>query len=101
MGAEADVWGWGVTMFEAITGFLPWPKMESPSSREERFPQLHLDPVPLGGDTPPLLAALVMGCLEKRPENRPRQSDIAGILEPLVAALPRRIVFTRFRPRLR
>ncbi|HEV2757680.1 MAG TPA: serine/threonine-protein kinase [Actinomycetota bacterium] len=101
MGAEADVWGWGVTMFEAITGLLPWPKMESSTSREERFPQLHLDPAPLGGDTPPLLAALVMGCLEKRPENRPRQSDIAGILEPLVAALPRRIVFTRFRPRMR
>ncbi len=101
MGPEADVWGWGVTMYEAITGYLPFPRMDSASTHDERFPQLHLDPLPLNAEVPPLLAQLVMDCLEKRPEDRPRQSDIAGILEPLVAALPRRIVLSRFRPRVR
>ncbi|HYP23248.1 MAG TPA: serine/threonine-protein kinase [Actinomycetota bacterium] len=99
MGPEADVWGWGVTMYEAITGVHAFPKVEDATARDERFPQLHLDPLPLPPDTPPLLAALVMGCLEKRPGNRPQQSDIAGILEPLVAALPRRVVLSRLRPR--
>lgn len=99
MGPEADVYGWGITMYEAITGALPFPKFDLEDG--ERFPQLHLDPLPLTPETPPVLAELIMSCLEKRPEERPFQTDIAERLEPFVAALPRRIVLSRFRPRMR
>lgn len=98
MGPRSDVWGWGVTMYESITGVLPFPKVDHDAKDSDRFPQLHLDPTGFGPETPPRLAELVMSCLEKRPENRPQQSDIAGHLEPLIAALPRRIVLSRFRP---
>jgi eukaryotic-like serine/threonine-protein kinase len=101
MGPPSDVWGWGVTMYEAMTGVLPFPRFGDDADGGDHFPQLHLDPLPLGADTPPVLAELVMSCLEKRPEDRPHQTDIAEHLEPLVAALPRRIVLSKFRPRVR
>jgi serine/threonine protein kinase len=101
MGPKSDVWGWGVTMYEAVTGVLPFPRLEDASATAERFPQLHFDPPPLGRDIPPLLSDLILASLEKRPENRPAQCDIAPSLEPLIAALPRRIVLTAFRPRMR
>ena len=101
MSPQSDVYGWGVTMYEAIAGVLPFPKLDNGKDGAERFPQLHLDPLPLMPDTPPVLADLIMSCLEKRPEARPVQADIAERLEPFVAALPRRIVLSRFRPRMR
>ena len=99
MGPEADVWGWGITMYEAVTGVLPFPKLDLDPSEGNRWPQLHLDPAPLGPDVPEHLALLIMSTLEKRPENRPPQRDIFDLLEPLVASLPRRIVLSSFRPR--
>jgi eukaryotic-like serine/threonine-protein kinase len=101
MGPQSDVWGWGVTMFEAVTGFLPFPRLDEDAGRSDPWPQLHLDPASLTPDIPPLLGDLIMSCLEKRPEMRPLQTDIAQHLEPLVAALPRRIVLSKFRPRVR
>jgi serine/threonine protein kinase len=100
MGPWSDVWGWGVTMYESITGVLPFPKIDD-AQGDDRFPQLHLDPSPLGNEAPAALAGLVMNCMEKRPENRPAQTDIVPSLEPLAAALPRRIVLSKFRPRVR
>jgi len=101
MGPQSDVYGWGVTMYEAIMGTLPFPRLDHEGGNADRFPQLHLDPAPLGPDVPPALAELVMSCLEKHPDNRPKQSSIAERLEPFVAALPRRIVLSKFRPRVR
>lgn len=100
MSPRSDVWGWGTTMYEAISGVLPFPKIDDADDRG-RFPQLHLDPLPLGRDTPPLLEEIVMATLERRPEDRPHQTDIVNSLEPLIAALPRRIVMSRFRPGIR
>jgi serine/threonine protein kinase len=100
MSPKSDVYGWGVSMYEAITGVLPYPRLDSDGDDGERFPQLHLNPLPLPPDAPPVLAELIMSCLEKRPERRPFQTDIAERLEPFIAALPRRIVLSRFRPRV-
>lgn len=100
MSPQSDVWGWGTTMYEAISGVLPFPKIDD-AEGGDRFPQLHLDPMPVAKDTPPLLAEIVMGALERRPGDRPLQTDILRHLEPLVEALPRRIVLSRFRPGIR
>lgn len=99
MGPKSDTWGWGVTMYEAITGSLPFPKIDE--SDDGRFPQLHLEPRPFDSDTPTELADLVMSSLEKRPENRPTPAEIAAALEPFVEAMPRRVVLSRLRPKLR
>lgn len=101
MGPASDVYGWGVTMYEAITGVLPFPKIGDDAAGRDRFPQLHLEPLPMPADTPPMLAQLIMSCLEKQPEKRPTAIEIAERLEPFVAALPRRFVLSRLRPRMR
>ena len=99
VGPMADSWGWGVTMYEAITGSLPFPKIEE--DQTARFPQLYLDPCPFDSDIPAGLGAIVMSAMERRPENRPAPAEIHTALEPFVEAMPRRVVLSRLRPRLR
>lgn len=101
MGPEADVWGWGVTIYEAVTGTLPFPQIPEADAAAERFPQLHLDPAAPDRDVPAPLADLVMSCLAAQPGERPTMWEVAAALEPLVAALPRRVVLSRLRPRIR
>jgi serine/threonine protein kinase len=101
MGPQSDVWGWGVTMYEALTGATPFPRVSGATSESDRFPQLHLEPAPFPKDIPPPLRDLVGSCLRQRPEERPDQRDVTAELETLMAALPRRIVLSRLRPRIR
>ena len=89
LGPPADVWGLGVTLFEAITGELPFERPGDESLPPgERFPQISAAPAPLPRDLPPAVAELVLATLDKSPANRPVAGEVAAALEPLVAALP-------------
>ena len=101
IGTSADIWGLGVTVYEAITGHLPFPASREDGSREERFPQLVCEPVPFSKEVPPVLADPVISCLRQRPEDRPTAEEFAGALEPLVSALPKPAIVPRIRPRAR
>jgi serine/threonine protein kinase len=92
IGPPADVWGLGVTVHEAFTGELPYPR----PSHDEPNPQLAHRPRMADG-VPPKLRPLVLSCLEQRPEDRPRAGDLGDALEPFVAALPAPKI-GRFRP---
>ena len=96
IGPPADIWGLGVTLYEAVCGDLPFPK----GSEEDRFPQLELEPEPLPSKTPAPVAELIASCLHRQPEERPTARELADALEPLIGALPRRHVLGRLRPRL-
>jgi eukaryotic-like serine/threonine-protein kinase len=92
IGPPSDVWGLGVTVHEAFTGRLPYPR----PSAALRYPQL-AHPPRLDEGVPPKLRHLLLSCLERRPADRPRAGDLGDALEPFVAALPAPRI-GRFRP---
>ncbi|HEX5938237.1 MAG TPA: serine/threonine-protein kinase [Actinomycetota bacterium] len=97
----ADVWGLGVTVYEAVVGRLPYPRGDADALGPERFPQLDHAPEPMPKSVPEVLAAMVMACLAERPEHRPSATDVAAHLEGPVAGLPKPDIVPRIRPRRR
>jgi eukaryotic-like serine/threonine-protein kinase len=92
IGPASDVWGLGVTVHEAFTGELPYPR---PSS-ELVHPQLAHPPAVADG-VPLVLEGLLVSCLEPRPADRPTAAELGDALEPFVDSLPPPRI-GRFRP---
>ena len=97
IGPASDVWGLGATLYHAVAGAVPFPRDEE----GERFPQLSQPPRPLPADVPASLRGLIAAMLAPAPADRPAASEVALALEPLVAELPRKLLFGRFGTRAR
>jgi eukaryotic-like serine/threonine-protein kinase len=76
IGPATDVWGLGVTLYEAASKELPFRRGDPQAAGEERWPQLRDDPAPPPAKVPPLLGQLLMSTLERDPANRPRPSEL-------------------------
>ena len=100
-GSEADVWGIGATLFEACSGYLPFPEGTDDESApaEQRWPQIVDEPAPLPREVPPVVAEPILACLARDPADRPTAAELAGMLEPRVGSLPKPVL-GRFKPRL-
>jgi serine/threonine protein kinase len=88
----ADVFGLAATLHHAVGGRRPFPRRDG-----ERFPQLARDPEPLPRRVAGELASLLGAGLARDPAARPSAAEFAAGLEPLVAAMPRRLVLGRRR----
>jgi eukaryotic-like serine/threonine-protein kinase len=90
LGPPADVFGLAATLWHAVGGERPFPRRGA-----ERFPQLHRSPSPLPRRVPRELVSLLGAALARDPMDRPTAAELAHGLEPLVAALPQRLVLGR------
>lgn len=81
----SDVWGLGVTLFEALTGQRPFPQAE----KARPFPQLDQPPTPLRRlrpKAPKALEALLHACLAFDPQHRPTLPHLLPKLNHLLPA---------------
>lgn len=97
-GPWSDVFGLGATVHHALSGSRPFPRSSEDRRSEvpeKRFPQLVEGPQPLPDPAPAELRDLLGDMLAFEPGNRPTAAEVVGRLEPMVDALPRRMVLTR------
>jgi serine/threonine protein kinase len=83
---RTDVWGLGMTVFEAAAGDLPFA-FDDPA---DRYPQLtrHASPIRAFRRLPHPLADLVDACLEAEPARRPSVPEVIAVARSLVDVAP-------------
>lgn len=86
----SDVWGLGATLFHAVAGHRPFADGDPDADDVRlRFPQLAQAPARLPGGVPGPVASVVTACLRPDPDDRPLPHEVAEVLEPVLASLPR------------
>jgi serine/threonine protein kinase len=88
VGPPADVFGLGATIFECLTGEMPFRS----KSRKNGFPQVNDSPTPLKAlrkRAPQALSDLLSQMLARQPEDRPTMPDVLARMNACIVSGPR------------
>jgi eukaryotic-like serine/threonine-protein kinase len=98
VGPASDVWGIGVTLYEAVVGARPFPRGDpAADDPAARWPQLTARPS--AEPLPPAVAKPIIACLAPDPSERPAPAHVLPVLEAALADLPRPWV-SKLKPRV-
>ena len=88
--ARSDIYSFGVSLYEMLTGKLPFQGDSQYSLMTAHLNQTPAEPVTLRGDLPPALNAIIMMCIAKDPGSRFQTADAvrAALSSVEVSALP-------------
>lgn len=78
-GAPADIWSFGVMLYEMLAGSRPFP---SHNLFALQHAVMHLEPRPMPDALPVMLIRVISAALTKQPRDRPTASGLLGILGP-------------------
>ncbi len=90
IGPATDVWGVGVTLYEAATGELPFARGRRDGTDEDRWTQLSHPPRPPHAKVQARVAAVIMACLARDPAGRPSALELFDAFGDLGARHGRR-----------
>ncbi|KAG2501064.1 hypothetical protein HYH03_000883 [Edaphochlamys debaryana] len=85
VGEKVDVYAFGVTLWECLTGEQPWAELQNPM-QVIFVVGVQCQRPPLPPTTPPDLAALIAACWADDPAARPAFVEVIGALRGLLAA---------------
>jgi len=84
---RSDIYSFGAMAYELLSGRPPFMGTSPAKIVSAHFSEIPRPVSQLRADTPPILAALVMRCLEKEPDNRPQSaSDVVRVLETVTSS---------------
>ncbi|CAM05915.1 serine/threonine protein kinase [Saccharopolyspora erythraea NRRL 2338] len=86
MTPAADVWGLGITLYEAFSGTTPWAEFSHREKRGDgtrRYPQTESPAAPLRTHRrmPAVLSRTVDACLDQDPASRPTVQEVSDVLQ--------------------
>ena len=84
----ADVYSLGVTMYEALTGTLPFMYDSPGQMLQAHLAEAPLPPSKRAPDLPPAVDRLVLDCMAKRPHDRPHGGNaVVARIDAALAAI--------------